>query len=834
MKSEKKRSKKSLAIVLTVIMVLSVCAVIPAMGDGEPTVTRTILVNYLPSTTANPGDTLIVNIKFTEPAPQDIAPAVLTDELQDPDGRNWTACKVSVEPEDPWMSVFRNKTAMVVWGSIEKGANVNVTYKLTVPTDAAERDYYFDGKFDTNIWGVIAITGDNHVTVEVPDETPPVITSVASSSITTDSATITWDTNENSDSLVKYGTALGVYTEEEYNATDVTAHSIDLTGLSADTTYYYVVNSTDPSDNSAESGEYSFTTAEEEKPDLIVTEITLNCGCLFANESNNINATIKNNGTDDAGAFDVRFAVDGYSEEVRIAGLAAGASEEVTVTDTTIRYADASVTITVIADCDGEVTELNETNNETVQAKTVVNNGYKSKSFAGLPSLVLHEHATINGSIVYTVGNSSKVELAPADTNTTGFDITIPGDATVKTARLYVYWYDSWYSVVHGDADLEVTFDGLLPFTTPDASYTDGKGFGSYNYPKGSYAYDVTSAVSSGTDTYTVTIENTAANTNTTLTGQLLLVVYEDATKPEIEYWITEGCDLLKADSNYCVSPEEAIAEVTFAGTIGDIANKSASLMTVVAQGNEAGTDLSFNAQLWEDVWQIPAGSSKVDIDNRDVTDYLLGNDNVVDFRDTGTQGMQASNAILVVEEKPLVEEYTFTVDFVTGYNMITMPLDDPSVITASTLANKIGINCTEIVKWNSTTQEYVSYIPTWPVNNFAIVGGEGYFVNVNNPTSVEFCGEGWNSPFDMSFVTGYNMMGMPVNDTSVTDASSLATKVGDNCTEIVKWNSTTQEYVSYIPGWPVNNFAITGGEGYLVNADNPTDVTFEGEAWQN
>lgn len=100
-------------------------------------------------------------------------------------------------------------------------------------------------------------------TTEVPDTTPPYISNVGSSDITTTTATITWATDEDSDSLVKYGTTQGgPYAEEEYNAADVTDHSIGLTGLVADTTYFYVVNSTDPSDNSAQSGENSFDTLE--------------------------------------------------------------------------------------------------------------------------------------------------------------------------------------------------------------------------------------------------------------------------------------------------------------------------------------------------------------------------------------------------------------------------------------------------------------------------------------------------------------------------------------------------------------------------------------------
>jgi len=379
------------------------------------------------------------------------------------------------------------------------------------------------------------------------------------------------------------------------------------------------------------------------KPDLKVTELRANCGELFANASNIINATIDNIGTNASGAFNVSFDTGSFSKEVRVNDLAVNGTTIVSVTDPTQRHAGESVTISVTVDCDSE--ETTEDNNAISIVKEVVNNGYKGKSVAGLPSLVLLEHQKIRGNLVYTVGNSSKVELEPANTTTTGFNITIPDSASLKTARLYVYWYDSYSSTEHGDADLTVVVEGHS-FTTPDAMYTDEKGFGSYNYPKGTYVYDVSSAIS-GTGTYAAIMENGANNTSTVLTGQMLLVVYEEGSEPEREYWITEGCDLLMVNSKYCVSPGEAIANVTLEGEIANATNKSARLITVVAQGNEQGTDLTFNEQVWEDVWQDYAGNSKLCIDDRSV--IPAASDNVVGFRDTGTMGMQASNAILVV-----------------------------------------------------------------------------------------------------------------------------------------------------------------------------------------
>ena len=85
-----------------------------------------------------------------------------------------------------------------------------------------------------------------------------------------------------------------------------------------------------------------------------------------------------------------------------------------------------------------------------------------------------------------------------------------------------------------------------------------------------------------------------------------------------------------------------------------------------------------------------------------------------------------------------------------------------------------------------------------------------------------------------MALTSGYNMIGVPVNDSSVSTASTLATKIGTGCTEVVRWDGNTQSYISHIPGLPLNNFAITGGQGYFVNVNSPVDVSFEGVTWKD
>ena len=121
-------------------------------------------------------------------------------------------------------------------------------------------------------WNVSVIVSNSNGTAiqtwmwTVNDTTPPVISIIAISSITTSSAMITWNTDELSDSSVEYGTTSGNYPLSASNTTYDKSHSIVLSGLASSTTYYYVINSTDRSENSNQTAEYSFTTTTPSSP----------------------------------------------------------------------------------------------------------------------------------------------------------------------------------------------------------------------------------------------------------------------------------------------------------------------------------------------------------------------------------------------------------------------------------------------------------------------------------------------------------------------------------------------------------------------------------------
>ena len=142
----------------------------------------------------------------------------------------------------------RSSGVMEISHSIElTGLNANMTYYYVVNS--------------TNATGSSNESSVDHfTTASAADTTAPVITAVTAGTPTASSVNITWTTDENSNSLVKYGIISGTYPDNISSETMEISHSIELTGLNANTTYYYVVNSTDGSGNSNEGGELNFMT----------------------------------------------------------------------------------------------------------------------------------------------------------------------------------------------------------------------------------------------------------------------------------------------------------------------------------------------------------------------------------------------------------------------------------------------------------------------------------------------------------------------------------------------------------------------------------------------
>lgn len=119
------------------------------------------------------------------------------------------------------------------------------------------------------------------------DTTPPVISNVQVSNLTQTGATISWTTNELSDTRVEYGPTTS-YGTILVQADSVTNHSFALTGLTAGTVYNFRVKSWDNANprNSATSANFTFSTAAVVPPTIVNVSTISQLEAAISNLSN--------------------------------------------------------------------------------------------------------------------------------------------------------------------------------------------------------------------------------------------------------------------------------------------------------------------------------------------------------------------------------------------------------------------------------------------------------------------------------------------------------------------------------------------------------------------
>ncbi|HIE31610.1 MAG TPA: hypothetical protein EYP67_04405, partial [Methanosarcinales archaeon] len=113
---------------------------------------------------------------------------------------------------------------------------------------------------------------------------PKIISGPAVSGITQSSVTIAWTTNEDSDSLVRFGRTAGKYEDQKSGLKLTQEHTIILIDLLPSTTYHYFVQSTDASENTVVSKDGFFETLplpDDEPPVLHALNITRGKGAFL-------------------------------------------------------------------------------------------------------------------------------------------------------------------------------------------------------------------------------------------------------------------------------------------------------------------------------------------------------------------------------------------------------------------------------------------------------------------------------------------------------------------------------------------------------------------------
>ncbi|AKB51198.1 cell surface protein [Methanosarcina barkeri str. Wiesmoor] len=392
-------------------------------------------------------------------------------------------------------------------------------------------------------------------------------------------------------------------------------------------------------------------------PDLNISSVT---STTYPISYNKITATIRNEGTEDAGAFKTNFTVDGNTTSIEIPGLDVGNTTTISITDMVRRKSGDSIPIMVMVDPENSVAEANETNNLYTTNATITASGdlWQGGRFSV-------GHDLVNNA-VYEEGNSGvAIALSGAYTSSssaTGItftrtfsaeDMKIPAGATIKSARIYQGW--TWY----GDPGFNMQFNGRES-QKPDVKYID-----SIN---GQAVFDVTPYFNATGNNTAVIASTTTSQVDFAYYGTLLVVVYEAPSEPYRQIWVNEGSDCLL----YSMGTGYTMFEnVTTDGLF------SAKITTVLESGDGTdGSSITFNDR---SLSNTGSGGADPLLRYFNVSDALRDGENELGV--AGNSYFNLANAILEVT-KVTASEANFTANTTNGNAPLNVKFTDTSTGT--------------------------------------------------------------------------------------------------------------------------------------------------------
>jgi len=172
------------------------------------------------------------------------------------------------DEESDSVAWYATTTPLAVVSGISSvdSADMVVSHSLSLAELEASMTYYFivtstDDAGNTATSSELSFTTlAEEVMQEPEDTTPPVLSDITATS-TVSTLTISWDTDEDSTGTAWYGlsTPLSVSSTTPFmsHSDFVSVHNLVIMGLTASSTYYYIVSSADESGNTATSTEFS-------------------------------------------------------------------------------------------------------------------------------------------------------------------------------------------------------------------------------------------------------------------------------------------------------------------------------------------------------------------------------------------------------------------------------------------------------------------------------------------------------------------------------------------------------------------------------------------------
>ena len=277
-------------------------------------------------------NTIIVTNGNGGPTPQPpIISEISLDELTS------TSAVVSWKTDTPSTSIVKYGLSYGSYTYTAIGDSSTTAHSVVLSGLTPSTTYYYIVESTNNV-GTTHSNEQTFTTSMQSDTTPPVISNIVVSSVTGNSAVITWTTNESANGTVQYGTNTS-YGLTKGHSNYIKSHSITLTNLNSGTTYHFKVSSSDSSGNAAQSSDYTFTTTQENYPlsisNVQILDYNFNpATSIHAGGQVNIKVNVQNNGQSSLNPMQIVEVLDG-STPIFIgtvkANINSGENSEITV-----------------------------------------------------------------------------------------------------------------------------------------------------------------------------------------------------------------------------------------------------------------------------------------------------------------------------------------------------------------------------------------------------------------------------------------------------------------------------------------------------------------------
>jgi len=407
--------------------------------------------------------------------------------------------------------------------------------------------------------------------------------------------------------------------------------------------------------------------------DLMVDRVDAYYHDLFGSESarrrylnlaNYVRVAVSNNGSLNCDTFNLTLLANGEVVGIEtVSGPDAQSSTYVVFNWTPIHdeiQPHSSVTdsfeLTAKIDTENKIDESDEVNNNKTLYTDAVWNGYMGgNGVLGDAYITTKHHGKLRGGLIYSLGDKYDHDPAPVDAYPVNYDIALPANSIIELAEVYVYF--EWYT--HSKPHLNISFansTGTYNITSEEENWYWDKAYigGSAYNLWGMFAYNITSYIRES-GTYTVNV----ITPDTCIDGAMLFIVYSDPEMPEIEYWMSEGADVLMGGDRFGsngLHSEDCVAKADLTGGTIDIGRVTNTTLVSVSNCADAGrpSALLFNEHLLgENCFHTGGGTGYSAAIGWNVTsvpvEYLKPDSNVVEMADFG-DNMMPANALLIVE----------------------------------------------------------------------------------------------------------------------------------------------------------------------------------------